>query len=238
MKAIICIPTYNERKNIGDLIALIRRETQGMSLHILVIDSASPDGSADASPEGQPPRRRWEAARSRAAARDRDGGELERMHVMLHTLFRELKSANTAAREEDPSSGLARSAVWVLESRRPFHLVASAASARSDGPPSSGSSHPVRRILSSIRGPPSPPPPSGRDGAATKGSTPPAGGDARAADGGAIVRQSLGRAADNGGILGQSLGGAADSGGVIRHTLGALLSRSVAREADAWAEGR
>ena len=47
VKAIICIPTYNERKNIGDLIALIRRETEGIDLHILVIDSASPDGTAD-----------------------------------------------------------------------------------------------------------------------------------------------------------------------------------------------
>lgn len=47
MKAIVCIPTYNERKNIAELIPLIRQETPGLSLDILVIDSASPDGTAE-----------------------------------------------------------------------------------------------------------------------------------------------------------------------------------------------
>ena len=45
MKTIVVIPTYNEKENIGDLIALIRAEADP-ALDILVVDSASPDGTA------------------------------------------------------------------------------------------------------------------------------------------------------------------------------------------------
>ena len=47
MKAIAVIPTYNEKNNIRELIATIRQETQGLDLDILVVDSASPDGTAE-----------------------------------------------------------------------------------------------------------------------------------------------------------------------------------------------
>lgn len=46
VKAIICIPTYNESKNIGKLISCIRAECHFPDLDVLVIDSASPDGTA------------------------------------------------------------------------------------------------------------------------------------------------------------------------------------------------
>ena len=48
MKVLVCVPTYNEKKNIAEMVRLIRAETQGMEIDILVIDSASPDGTAEA----------------------------------------------------------------------------------------------------------------------------------------------------------------------------------------------
>ncbi|MDD5217237.1 MAG: polyprenol monophosphomannose synthase [Candidatus Omnitrophica bacterium] len=48
MKTIIVIPTYNEHDNIRELIPCIRKETQGLALDMLVVDSASPDRTADA----------------------------------------------------------------------------------------------------------------------------------------------------------------------------------------------
>ena len=47
MKPIAIIPTYNERENIRELIAIIRSEVKYFDLHILVVDSASPDRTAD-----------------------------------------------------------------------------------------------------------------------------------------------------------------------------------------------
>lgn len=46
MKPIVVIPTYNESQNISELIACIRSECQTRDLDILVVDSASPDGTA------------------------------------------------------------------------------------------------------------------------------------------------------------------------------------------------
>lgn len=48
MKQIVVIPTYNERENIQELIPMIRREVTHTDLDILVVDSASPDRTADA----------------------------------------------------------------------------------------------------------------------------------------------------------------------------------------------
>ena len=48
MKPVIIIPTYNERENIQDLVKAIRTENLSPSPDILVVDSASPDGTADA----------------------------------------------------------------------------------------------------------------------------------------------------------------------------------------------
>jgi len=50
MKAIIVIPTYNEKENIEDLIEAIgkeRRKIKGWGLDVLVVDDNSPDGTAD-----------------------------------------------------------------------------------------------------------------------------------------------------------------------------------------------
>ncbi|HNX68463.1 MAG TPA: polyprenol monophosphomannose synthase [Candidatus Omnitrophota bacterium] len=47
MKTIVCIPTYNEKANIEDLISSIRLEMGGVPLDVLVVDSASPDGTAE-----------------------------------------------------------------------------------------------------------------------------------------------------------------------------------------------
>lgn len=44
-KALICIPTYNERENISLLIPEIRKHVP--DAHILVIDDSSPDGTSD-----------------------------------------------------------------------------------------------------------------------------------------------------------------------------------------------
>lgn len=47
MRAIAVIPTYNEGGNIRELIETLRREVTGVPLlDILVVDSASPDGTA------------------------------------------------------------------------------------------------------------------------------------------------------------------------------------------------
>jgi dolichol-phosphate mannosyltransferase len=45
MKILIVMPTYNEKENIKKIIPLIRAADR--SLHVLVIDDASPDGTAD-----------------------------------------------------------------------------------------------------------------------------------------------------------------------------------------------
>ncbi len=45
MPAAIVVPTYNEAENIGPLVAAIRAHLPGA--HVLVVDDASPDGTAD-----------------------------------------------------------------------------------------------------------------------------------------------------------------------------------------------
>ena len=47
MKSIVIIPTYNERENIRELITAIRTEVTKYNLSILVVDSASPDKTAE-----------------------------------------------------------------------------------------------------------------------------------------------------------------------------------------------
>ena len=47
MKPLIIIPTYNERENIGEMISLIFKEAGQYSPDILVVDSASPDKTAE-----------------------------------------------------------------------------------------------------------------------------------------------------------------------------------------------
>lgn len=51
MKAIIIIPTYNEKDNIentiNDLEAVFKKVPQGFEPHILIVDDSSPDGTAD-----------------------------------------------------------------------------------------------------------------------------------------------------------------------------------------------
>jgi len=44
---LIIVPTYNECENIKELIDTIDREIAGRSVSMLVVDSASPDGTAD-----------------------------------------------------------------------------------------------------------------------------------------------------------------------------------------------
>ncbi len=46
MKAIVVTPTYNEAENVEELVRMIRTEVSA-PLDILVVDSASPDGTAD-----------------------------------------------------------------------------------------------------------------------------------------------------------------------------------------------
>lgn len=51
MKIVIVVPTYNERENIGVLIAGLTEQSRRMphhALHVLVVDDSSPDGTADA----------------------------------------------------------------------------------------------------------------------------------------------------------------------------------------------
>ncbi|MFN3660303.1 MAG: polyprenol monophosphomannose synthase, partial [Brevinematales bacterium] len=45
MKAVVIIPTYNERENIQHLIPLILEQRD--DIHVLVVDDNSPDGTAD-----------------------------------------------------------------------------------------------------------------------------------------------------------------------------------------------
>lgn len=47
MKTIIVVPTYNESGNIKDLIGSIRSEVSKTKIDILIVDSASPDGTAN-----------------------------------------------------------------------------------------------------------------------------------------------------------------------------------------------
>src|SRR5438093_6209115 len=41
MKAIVCLPTYNERENVERMV----RTLHGLGVHVLVIDDNSPDGT-------------------------------------------------------------------------------------------------------------------------------------------------------------------------------------------------
>jgi dolichol-phosphate mannosyltransferase len=45
MRAIVLIPTYNERTNLGELVAKIREVAPG--LHMLIVDDNSPDGTGE-----------------------------------------------------------------------------------------------------------------------------------------------------------------------------------------------
>ncbi|OGW79366.1 MAG: hypothetical protein A3G33_03225 [Omnitrophica bacterium RIFCSPLOWO2_12_FULL_44_17] len=47
MKSIVIIPTYNEKENIEGLIREIRTRSKHLSLDVLIVDSASPDGTAE-----------------------------------------------------------------------------------------------------------------------------------------------------------------------------------------------
>lgn len=47
MKTIVVVPTYNESQNIVELVSSIRTECRNFDLDILVVDSASPDRTAD-----------------------------------------------------------------------------------------------------------------------------------------------------------------------------------------------
>ena len=54
MKAVIVIPTYNESQNIEELVATLRKMVTRTEPDILVIDSASPDKTADLVRKMQP----------------------------------------------------------------------------------------------------------------------------------------------------------------------------------------
>jgi dolichol-phosphate mannosyltransferase len=43
MRAVVVVPTYNERQNVAELVARIRRVAP--NLHILIVDDNSPDGT-------------------------------------------------------------------------------------------------------------------------------------------------------------------------------------------------
>ncbi|SFW29914.1 glycosyltransferase family 2 protein [Nitrosovibrio sp. Nv17] len=49
LKAVVILPTYNERNNIGSIIDALQAQFQHMrhDMHILVVDDNSPDGTAD-----------------------------------------------------------------------------------------------------------------------------------------------------------------------------------------------
>lgn len=51
MKAVIIIPTYNEKENIAEIIGELKKvflsAPKEFSMHILVVDDSSPDGTAD-----------------------------------------------------------------------------------------------------------------------------------------------------------------------------------------------
>jgi dolichol-phosphate mannosyltransferase len=54
MRALVILPTYNERGNISQLLdALLSLQVPGWELHALVIDDTSPDGTADVVREQQ-----------------------------------------------------------------------------------------------------------------------------------------------------------------------------------------
>ena len=48
MKAVVIVPTYNERLNIGALLTALQEQFQKIphDMHILVVDDHSPDGTA------------------------------------------------------------------------------------------------------------------------------------------------------------------------------------------------
>jgi dolichol-phosphate mannosyltransferase len=49
LKAVIIIPTYNERENLSSLIAALQKQFERIKheMHVLVVDDSSPDGTAD-----------------------------------------------------------------------------------------------------------------------------------------------------------------------------------------------
>lgn len=47
MKALVIIPTYNERDNLAPLVEEIRLHTQAYDVSILIVDSNSPDGTGN-----------------------------------------------------------------------------------------------------------------------------------------------------------------------------------------------
>jgi dolichol-phosphate mannosyltransferase len=49
MKVVVIVPTYNERLNIGELIATLQEQFQTMrhDMHLLIVDDNSPDGTAE-----------------------------------------------------------------------------------------------------------------------------------------------------------------------------------------------
>ncbi|HEX9206748.1 MAG TPA: glycosyltransferase family 2 protein [Steroidobacteraceae bacterium] len=49
MKVVVIVPTYNERENIAPLVLALEQQFTrlGHDMHILVVDDASPDGTAD-----------------------------------------------------------------------------------------------------------------------------------------------------------------------------------------------
>lgn len=49
MRAVVLVPTYNERANLAELVAKVRQYAPG--LHILIIDDNSPDGTGDLAEE-------------------------------------------------------------------------------------------------------------------------------------------------------------------------------------------
>jgi dolichol-phosphate mannosyltransferase len=48
MKAVIIVPTYNERRNIGPFIEALEAQFKRIrhDMHILIVDDTSPDGTA------------------------------------------------------------------------------------------------------------------------------------------------------------------------------------------------
>jgi dolichol-phosphate mannosyltransferase len=44
----VVVPTYNERENVGELIARLGRVLDGIACEVIVVDDDSPDGTADA----------------------------------------------------------------------------------------------------------------------------------------------------------------------------------------------
>lgn len=51
LRALVIVPTYNERENITDLIAAVLDQPEGF--HLLIIDDGSPDGTASLVKEAQ-----------------------------------------------------------------------------------------------------------------------------------------------------------------------------------------